>query len=716
MTTRRKVAVLGGGLGAMTAAFELTATPELREQFEVTVYTQGWRLGGKGASGRNRRIADRIEEHGLHAFLGFYENAFSLVRRMYGEWEKKPENPFRTWQDAFHPQRLVSLAESPDENGRWRAAAWTLWNIDVPPLPGTPGLGFEAPSPAEYLALLLEWLRARLDETKEELDAPPPSLPSHGLRALFDQAMHALHERGSRPGGSGSTLLDQAHAIARWLDLCPEEHSKAHTAGLLEVLDDLDALSKRARLLTTLGDDARRLVTLLEIGAAVARGIVAEILPPGSGGFAAIDGHDFKEWLERHGARREVAWSAPIRALYDLGFAYEGGRRGRDNARASAAVALKVMLSLVLRSKGAPLWKMQAGMGDTLFSPLWEILVRQRGVRIELFRRVASVRPTPDGAGVDSVELIHQVQTLGDYEPLYDVGGLPCWPSEPDWKQIENGEATRARLLEQRLTLESAWCHEEVGRETLQRGKDFDVVVLGLSIGELPHACPELVAARDEWQRMVAEVKTVQTQALQLWLSRPLAGLGWTAGSTIMTSYAEPFDTWGEMSHLVPRERWPDDHPARSIEYFCSPMQDAVVIPPFDDPSFPGTQADRVREDALAWLHARVGALWPDATRADQPRGLDWSLLVDLEGRSGEARLDSQFWRANVDPTERYVLSIPASTRHRLAPGGSGFENLVLAGDWTATSLSAGCAEAAIESGMLAAQALSGFPKQIARH
>ena len=57
MTQRTKVAVLGGGVGGMTAAFELTATPELRERFDVTVYQLGWRIGGKGASGRNAAVA-----------------------------------------------------------------------------------------------------------------------------------------------------------------------------------------------------------------------------------------------------------------------------------------------------------------------------------------------------------------------------------------------------------------------------------------------------------------------------------------------------------------------------------------------------------------------------------------------------------------------------------------------------------------------------------
>ena len=48
----RKILVLGGGLGSISAAHELTKTPELRQRNQVTVLQMGWRLGGKGASGR----------------------------------------------------------------------------------------------------------------------------------------------------------------------------------------------------------------------------------------------------------------------------------------------------------------------------------------------------------------------------------------------------------------------------------------------------------------------------------------------------------------------------------------------------------------------------------------------------------------------------------------------------------------------------------------
>ena len=61
---KKEIAVLGGGAGGLTTAFELTATPELRARHSVTVYQLGWRLGGKGASGRNADHGNRIEEHG----------------------------------------------------------------------------------------------------------------------------------------------------------------------------------------------------------------------------------------------------------------------------------------------------------------------------------------------------------------------------------------------------------------------------------------------------------------------------------------------------------------------------------------------------------------------------------------------------------------------------------------------------------------------------
>lgn len=95
------------------------------------------------------------------------------------------------------------------------------------------------------------------------------------------------------------------------------------------------------------------------------------------------------------------------------------------------------------------------------------------------------------------------------------------------------------------------------------------------------------------------------------------------------------------------------------------------------------------------------------------PTGFDWSVLIDLNDGTGPARFDGQYWRGNVDPSERYVLSVVGSSQHRLRADQSGFANLFLAGDWLKTGLDAGCVEAATMGGMQAARAIGGYPAVI---
>ena len=142
-----KVAVLGGGPAGLAAAFELTATPELRSRYEVTVYQTGWRLGGKGASGRNQAMCDRIEEHGLHVWFGCYDNAFSMIRRCYEERGGAWGAPLASWRDAFKPTNEQIIYEQ--FRGRWVPHA-----VRLPPTPFDPG-DCEQHSPLQVLLAAL---------------------------------------------------------------------------------------------------------------------------------------------------------------------------------------------------------------------------------------------------------------------------------------------------------------------------------------------------------------------------------------------------------------------------------------------------------------------------------------------------------------------------------------------------------------------------------
>jgi uncharacterized protein with NAD-binding domain and iron-sulfur cluster len=95
-------------------------------------------------------------------------------------------------------------------------------------------------------------------------------------------------------------------------------------------------------------------------------------------------------------------------------------------------------------------------------------------------------------------------------------------------------------------------------------------------------------------------------------------------------------------------------------------------------------------------------------------RSFRWELLVDRRPAApppGEARVDAQYFRANVSDSERFVLSVPGSSQYRLpANDPIEFSNLYLAGDWTQCTINAGCMEAATISGMLCSEAISGYP------
>ena len=92
----------------------------------------------------------------------------------------------------------------------------------------------------------------------------------------------------------------------------------------------------------------------------------------------------------------------------------------------------------------------------------------------------------------------------------------------------------------------------------------------------------------------------------------------------------------------------------------------------------------------------------------------DWDLLIDPESRIGEARLKAQFFRANVDPSERYIYAGPGTLRFRMRGDQSGFDNLFLAGDWTRNGLNVGAMESAVMSGMQASRAICRHPERIA--
>jgi uncharacterized protein with NAD-binding domain and iron-sulfur cluster len=643
---RRRVAILGGGMAGLATAWRLSE-PGWRDRFDsITVYQRGWRLGGKGASSRG--VHGRIEEHGLHIWLGYYENAFRLLRELYDELDRTttdPTAPIRTWREAIVPAPVVGLGERHGDG-------WDHWVghfAPNPELPGEPGTTGGTMSVAELVRRSLRLLHDFADSLPPGGGfGPPPS--------------------GTRPDGPGCAAATRSSA-----------------AGL------------------------RRSWHLLSVVGATLRGIVADGLLTDPRGFRKIDGEDYRAWIGRHGATPDTLDSTLVRGLYDLVFAHQDA----DPRRGSFGAGWGVFLSgkTFFDYKGAIFWKMTAGMGDVVFAPLYQAL-RRRGVDVAFFHRVDQLHLSPDRLTVDGVSVGVQARLapeLARYQPLVRVRGLPCFPAVPLVDQLAEAEGIEGQPLE------SHGCRwPDAATRVLRRGEDYDVLVLAIPVGMARHVCRELIDHSPEWRDMVGGLRTVATQALQLWLREDEPRLGWPLPGSTMTGYAKPFDTWASMPQVIPAEDWPPEERPGTVAYFCGTLDDR---PPADHHSERHDPHQQVRANALRFLSDGLAHLLPGAVRDGRFR---WDLLCGAgsgggsggDGAAGPEALDSQFWVANTDPSDRYVQSIAGTDHLRLRPDESGYDDLFLAGDWTDCGLNAGCIEAAVLSGLQAANAVLGRSRQ----
>ncbi|MGI9437460.1 MAG: NAD(P)-binding protein [Geminicoccaceae bacterium] len=707
-----KVAVVGGGCGALTTAFELTQ-PVHRGRYEVTVYQLGWRLGGKGASGREE-ATKRIEEHGLHLWMGFYENAFRILRDCYTELDRGKDCPIADWEDAFFPDAWVGVTEQIGED------AWQNWIAHFPPIAGKPGDPFEDSNPftiRSYLLRCVVLLRTFFASVQDR-HSDVADLEKNGAQKE-DGALNALTDLLRSLSGDGNLI----EAASRFLSY----GQFATIAGLVQATEVLKAIIETmspipdqliSPLLAKIADGARqqldaqtagstelrRIWEIVDIVLAILRGCIVDGVITDPRGFEVIDDYDWCDWLKRHGASEASVKSAFMRGSYDLLFAFEDGDVERP--RMAAGQALRGAFRMFFTYRGALFWKMRAGMGDIVFAPLYDVLKR-RGVRFKFFHRLEQVKLSRDRTHVHRLEFDVQAKVRGkkDYEPLIDVHGLPCWPSTPDYGQLMNG----AKLRRNGWDPESHWDHNAVDKLTLKVGDDFDYAVLGIGLGAVPHVCKELIDHSTAWSDMVDNVKTVATQAFQIWLREPMDKLGWSLPPVNISGFVEPFDTWADMRQLIPMEDWKVAPGA--IAYFCSVLPDASIKGKKGD-DIPALCHETVRRHAIRFLDNDIKHLWPEAV---DERGFRWSYLLDGAASSnrravGQDRFHGQFWKANINPTDRYILSLPGTLKYRISPLDMTFDNLTIAGDWTDCGHQAGCVEAAVMSGRLAAHALSQHP------
>jgi uncharacterized protein with NAD-binding domain and iron-sulfur cluster len=685
---RRKIAILGGGVAALSAAFELTEQDPQHQLFDITVYTIGWRLGGKGAVGRDRKKGYRAEEHGLHVWTGFYDNAFELVDRLYAAMnDLRLSPPFGSRENAFEGLDRSVLMEPFNSD-------WTSWTINIPPHEGTPG----TPRPAFSL---VDLLRSLLECSVQQ---------SQSIAGFTDQ-----WPAGTRHSAAAAGATDGPFRTARArIDTLPQDPRAVRSSDAAELQTVLEhartQLCSKAALAAALRDPR-------EVVAEVALTIAIGMLRDGVlwHGFDCIDNFEWTDWMASNGCSGPTLESAIIRGCYDYVFGFFGSHADQYGnvipcRNVAAGTGTRILLKLLFTYRGSFFYLLKATMGELLFAPFYQVLTR-RGVKFEFFTKVEHIGLSEDKASIESIDTTVQATTPSgkSYDPLIWIGAdgtIPSWPSHPDYDQLVQGQDLR----DQRIDLESAWTWwPGVGpRRTLVRGTHFDDVVLGIGIGAFPTICKDLICHTRGWREMVDSVKTTATVAFQAWTTVGMRELGCKHNRTALSGFVLPLDTWADLSLMLPLEKWPQE-PPRGLAYFVGSLVDdpAAPPPPFSDHRYPARMLAQQRRRMLHWVENNLHFLW---SRIGVGNGIRWERFFDYRAYSPltRRRFFAQYPRVNINPSDRYVLSVPGSVFKRMEAGKSGVNNLFLAGDWVRTGINAGCIEASVMAGRAAAAAIAG--------
>jgi uncharacterized protein with NAD-binding domain and iron-sulfur cluster len=647
-----------------------------------------------------------------------------LLRECYEELAVDPGNfAVSDWREAFSPESDIGLLlEAGPES-------WLSWSACFPPHSGLPGDDLDQSqqfSLLHYIRRAIALLRtlifgvevtkrgAQPDDWRgigEFISAAPEGRPS--TASNVEQITSAIN--AVVVAGVFATAMSLVEALAL-LQVAVGLVGAALPNLLTGFVEKIATALRDWLEHNVLADHRFRYIwEVIDLVLAIVVGTLRFRLLSDPRGLDAINEYECCEWLLLNGASERSVQSPFVRGLYDLALAYESGDPNRPGL--AAGQALRGSLRMFFGYRGALFWRMRAGMGDTVFAPFYEVL-RRRGVKFEFFHKLTNVRLAAESSlqpGEPSYvtalefEVQAKVRRGGDYAPLVMIGGRPCWPSLPDYSQLEGG----TKLAKEGHDFESQWDTACAKTKMLELGADFDFVVLGVSIGVIPHVCQEILARDRRWRTMVERVKTVATQSFQVWLNEDLKELGWSGPPFIASAFVKPFDTWCDMAHVIPEEAWM--RPPKTSVYFCSVLADPLGEPD-DGGGYAALRCEEVRRNAIAFLQREVRHLWPKAFDAEGE--FRWELLVDPAPRNdptataptGPARFASQYWRANVNPSDRHVLALPGSLRHRISPLDMTYDNMTIAGDWTDCGFNEGCVEAAVMSGRLAAHALTGAP------
>jgi uncharacterized protein with NAD-binding domain and iron-sulfur cluster len=702
--SQRRIIIVGGGMAGLSAAYQLSLTTELRKQYHVTIYQLGWRLGGKCASGRDAE--GRNIEHGLHIWFGHYLNAFRMLDDVYKNWSGKA--PDVCLDKLIFPQDYTPIGDP-------EGAQPCVYDVNFPPLKGgLPGRASPDLSIANCLSHVICLLIDFHDYALGRNDPPTVELDEISIETIKLRDDPLFPPSRLLDVVTTKTCLEIACAWLAHLDEDMISFGPADMELVRQVL--LDAAGASDRMTFVDSAVGRLLAQALRLAWPLVNGIFVDIVIE-QRSIQQMDGEDFRHWLVRHGAEPMLVKQSPIvKALYDTMFQYPDGDIG--NASYGAGTAVQVLLRALGTYQGAVAWELQAGAGEVIVFPLFDVL-KQRGVEFRFFHKLTDIRVSPDGRSVDSLHFDVQARPQPGYQWTMPFGhGLYGWSSQPDWLHLDIPP-------DGCVDFESFWCNERVDTDVKTRGRDFHDVVLAIPLGAFKKFSGDKSAERPpppilsgvgvkhepfddlynystKFWNMAAKLRLVPSISVQLWSTRSLADLGWHREKAALVSGPDPLDIWADMSQLLRFER---RDPPYSLHYLCDVFPSKLYAAPQTSPHAQEMANLLAYLKTMDWLEHKAQFIW---SKVMTKGAFDWTVLYDDQDRSSYHRMRAQHVKANISPWGCCVATAAGTSAWRLKTDESGFKHLYLAGTWIDTGFNTECVETAVISGMQAARAIIG--------
>ena len=426
-----------------------------------------------------------------------------------------------------------------------------------------------------------------------------------------------------------------------------KEHYIPESIFLKSQVASLQALLK-STLSTLKGNSTtKEYFLIIDTVAAVITGILEDNLL--DKGMHTINNIDLHQWLKKHGASETAINSSFLLAHYDEAMAYINGDIQKPDMEAGSA--LQLFLPIYFCCEETITWDQEAGLGDAIFAPFYEVLKR-RGVHFKFFHKVEELVLNNNSNLVEKIRMTKQVRLLTEeYNPLVNVKGLPSWPNEPKYEEIIEEQAYL--LQTHNIDLESFWSNwstvyeESFGHPLpevfLKRGKDFDIIVYGIPVGSLPSLCAQLLEKNPSLKATNGHIDRLPSFQLQFWGTAEFEDyMQNRLKYRLLNAQHRKHYIIFYNDDLLESEDWKSQGLEPKHLLYITSMQNIshFKIPSSNNVSFAEEMMKKMRGFYMETLLDALRSISPNSF---QNGNFNWTVLTDPMNRTGVERFDSQY-------------------------------------------------------------------------